>query len=89
MSDYAETLQKLVTDLRIGISLCTRLPIGLASAVGEGDIARASWTFPVAGLLIGLAGAIVYWLAVRANVAPLPAAALALAATLLLTGAHA
>jgi adenosylcobinamide-GDP ribazoletransferase len=87
MSDYAETLQKLVTDLRIGISLCTRLPIGLSNTVGEGDIARASWTFPVAGLLTGLAGAIVYWLAVRANVAPLPAAALALAATLLLTGA--
>jgi adenosylcobinamide-GDP ribazoletransferase len=87
MSDYAETLQKLVTDLRIGISLCTRLPIGLSNAVGESDIARASWTFPVAGLLTGLTGAIVYWLAVRANVAPLPAAALALAATLLLTGA--
>jgi adenosylcobinamide-GDP ribazoletransferase len=87
MSDYTETLQKLVTDLRIGISLCTRLPVGLSDAIGEGDVARASWTFPVAGLLVGLAGAIAYWLAVRANVAPLPAAALALAATLLLTGA--
>src|SRR5438093_13572986 len=87
MSDYAETLQKLVTDLRIGISLCTRLPIGSSSAIGEGDVARARWTFPVAGLLVGLTGAIAYWLAVRANVAPLPAAALALAATLLLTGA--
>jgi adenosylcobinamide-GDP ribazoletransferase len=87
MSDYAETLQKLVTDLRIGISLCTRLPIGPTNAIGEGDVARASWTFPIAGLLVGLTGAIAYWLAVRVNVAPLPAAALALAATLLLTGA--
>jgi adenosylcobinamide-GDP ribazoletransferase len=87
MSDYAETLQKLVTDLRIGVSLCTRLPVGPAAAVGEGDVARASWTFPIAGLLVGLAGAIAYWLAIRVNVAPLPAAALALAATLLLTGA--
>ena len=87
MSDYTDTLQKLVTDLRIGISLCTRLPIGPIDAVGEGDVARASWTFPIAGLLVGLTGAIAYWLAVRVNVAPLPAAALALAATLLLTGA--
>jgi adenosylcobinamide-GDP ribazoletransferase len=87
MSDYAETLQKLVTDLRIGISLCTRLPIGPAGAIGEGDVARASWTFPIAGLLVGLTGAIAYWLAVCVNVAPLPAAALALAAMLLLTGA--
>jgi adenosylcobinamide-GDP ribazoletransferase len=86
MSDYAETLQKLITDLRIGISLCTRLPIGPTSAIGEGDVARASWTFPIAGLLVGLAGAIAYWLAVRVNVAPLPAAALALVVTLLLTG---
>jgi adenosylcobinamide-GDP ribazoletransferase len=87
MNDYADTLQKLVADLRIGISLCSRLPTGPSDAIGEGDVARASWTFPIAGLLVGLAGAIAYWLAVRANVAPLPAAALALAATLLLTGA--
>jgi adenosylcobinamide-GDP ribazoletransferase len=87
MSEYAENLQNLVTDLRIGISLCTRLPVGPSAPVGEGDIARASWTFPIAGFLVGLAGALVYWLAVRFNVAPQPAAALALATTMLLTGA--
>jgi adenosylcobinamide-GDP ribazoletransferase len=87
MSEYAENLQNLIADLRIGISLCTRLPVGLSASVGEGDVARASWTFPIAGLLVGLAGALVYWLALRFNAAPQPAAALALAATLLLTGA--
>jgi adenosylcobinamide-GDP ribazoletransferase len=87
MSEYADTLQKLMTDLRIGISLCTRLPIGPAEAIGEGDVARASWTFPIAGLLVGLAGALVYALAIRVNVAAQPAAALTLAATLLFTGA--
>ena len=87
MSEYADTLQKLMTDLRIGISLCTRLPIGSAEAIGEGDVARASWTFPIAGLLVGLAGALVYALAIRVNVAAQPAAALTLAATLLFTGA--
>lgn len=87
MSDYADTLQKLMTDLRIGISLCTRLPIGPAEAIGEGDVARASWTFPIAGLLVGLAGALVYAVAIRVNVGAQPAAALAVAATLLFTGA--
>jgi adenosylcobinamide-GDP ribazoletransferase len=87
MNDDADTLQKLTADLRIGLSLCTRLPLGPAAPVGEGDVARASWTFPIAGLLVGLAAALVYWLAIRLNVAPQPAAALTLAATLLLTGA--
>ena len=87
MNDDANTLQKLTADLRIGLSLCTRLPLGPAAPVGEGDVARASWTFPIAGLLVGLAGTLVYWLAIRLNVAPQPAAALTLAATLLLTGA--
>lgn len=87
MSEYADTLQQLIIDLRIGISLCTRLPVGPAEAIGEGDVARASWTFPIAGLLIGIAGAVVYGLAMRMNVGAQPAAALALAATLLFTGA--
>lgn len=87
MSEYAETLQNLIADLRIGLSLCTRLPFGPSEPVGEGDVARASWTFPIAGLVVGLAAAFVYWLAVRLNAAPQPAAALALAATMLITGA--
>ena len=87
MSEYAETLQKLTTDLRIGLSLCTRLPVGPSEPVGEGDVARASWTFPLAGLVVALVAAFVYWLAVRLNAAPQPAAVLALAASLLLTGA--
>jgi adenosylcobinamide-GDP ribazoletransferase len=87
MNDDADTLQKLIADLRIGLSLCTRLPFGPAAQVGEGEVARASWTFPIAGFLVGLAGTLVYWLALRLNEAPQPAAALTLATTLLLTGA--
>jgi adenosylcobinamide-GDP ribazoletransferase len=87
MTDYKENLEKLIADLKVGISLCTRLPVGPSGTIGEGEVARASWTFPIAGLLVGLAGAMVYWIAVRVNVAPQPAAALVLAATLLLTGA--
>ena len=87
MNDYAETLEKLIADLRIGLSLCTRLPVGPSTPLGEGDVARASWTFPIAGLVVGIAASLAYWLAIRVNVAPQPAAALALLATMLLTGA--
>ena len=87
MSDYAETLQKLVADLRIGISLCTRLPVGPASRSAKATSRARAGRSRSRDLLVGLAGALVYWLAVRVNVAPQPAAALALAATLLLTGA--
>jgi len=36
LKSYAETAQNLVTDLRIAISLCTRLPIGPAGAIVRG-----------------------------------------------------
>jgi adenosylcobinamide-GDP ribazoletransferase len=87
LSDYAETLQNLITDLRIAISLCTRLSVGPSAPAGDGDVARASWAFPIAGLIVGLVGAIVYWFASRAYVPPLPASALAIATTILVTGA--
>jgi adenosylcobinamide-GDP ribazoletransferase len=87
MSDYAETVKSLIADVRIAISLSTRIPVGSATPAAEGDIGRASWALPVAGILVGLVGAIVYWLATRAHLQPEPAAMLALAATILITGA--
>ena len=87
MAESIEKLKGLIADLRIGVSLCTRLPIGISASLNDGEVARASWAFPVAGILVGLAGALAYWIAIRLNVAPIPAAALALAATMALTGA--
>jgi adenosylcobinamide-GDP ribazoletransferase len=87
LNSYIESLRHLLTDLRIAISLCTQLPVGPSTAVAEGDVARASWAFPVAGLVVGLTAAIVYWLASRVNLTVMPASALAIATTALLTGA--
>jgi adenosylcobinamide-GDP ribazoletransferase len=50
-------------------------------------LARASWTFPIAGALIGLVGGVVYWLADGLGLDPLVAATLAVTATILMTGA--
>jgi adenosylcobinamide-GDP ribazoletransferase len=87
VKSYAETAHDLIIDLRIAISLCTRLPIGPSTTIGEGEVARASWALPVAGLVVGLFAASIYWIAVRLHVPPLPAAALAITATVMLTGA--
>jgi adenosylcobinamide-GDP ribazoletransferase len=87
MADHAETVKSLIADLRIAISLATRIPVGSAAPMAEGDVARASWALPIAGVLVGLAGAFVYWLSIRLHLQPEPAAMLALAATILVTGA--
>ncbi len=84
---YFELLKRIVADIRIAISLSTILPVGPAAPVNDGEIARASWALPVAGLLVGLAGATIYSIARGVGLTPGPAAMLALAATILVTGA--
>ena len=76
----------LATDLKISILFCTRLPLAHSVAIDSGDVARASWAFPVAGALVGGAGASGYVLALGGGFPPMLAAALALAATLAVTG---
>src|SRR5499427_6548421 len=73
-------------ELKASLAFSTRLPLarGLQSATG---IANAAWAFPVAGLVVGLIGALVYVLAHRLGVPAWPAATLSVAATLAVTGA--
>src|SRR5229473_855664 len=76
----------LATDVKTGILFCTRLPVPHAAPIASGDIARASWAFPVAGALVGGAGALTYAIASGIQLPSALAAALALGATLLMTG---
>jgi adenosylcobinamide-GDP ribazoletransferase len=85
--NYVEPLGKIAADIRMAVSLSTILPIGPANPVDDGEVARASWALPVAGLLVGLAGAAIYSMAQRLGLPPEPAAMLALGATILITGA--
>jgi adenosylcobinamide-GDP ribazoletransferase len=48
MTDHIETVRSLIADLRIAISLATRIPIGPAAPVAAGDVTRATWALPVA-----------------------------------------
>ena len=60
---------------------------GTAVASAGANLAHAAWAFPFAGFVVGLIGAIVYLVADRLVLFSWPAAALAVAATILVTGA--
>jgi adenosylcobinamide-GDP ribazoletransferase len=78
---------QLARDLNVALSFSTRLPVPHAVAATGADVARACWALPIAGALVGAIGALVYGLAVWAAIPAFPAAALAVAATVLATGA--
>ena len=87
MTDAETWLRGIAADLRIGVLFATRIPLPHATPVGGADVARASWTLPVIGALIGLLGASAYRLAFAFDLPPLIGAALAVTTTLLVTGA--
>src|SRR5215467_798161 len=77
---------RLATDIRTGILFCTRLPVPHSAPIDSGDVAHASWAFPVAGALVGSVGALTYVIASGIQLPSALAAALALGATLVVTG---
>jgi len=81
-----DRLRGIVDDLRICLLFSTRLPIPHSAPVGGADLAGASWALPLIGMLIGLIGAAAYGTAAELGLPPLVRAALALAATLAVTG---
>jgi adenosylcobinamide-GDP ribazoletransferase len=83
----ADILKDVLADLRIAASFVTIVPVASSKPAADGAIARATWALPLAGLLVGLAGAASYALASKLGLAPGMAALLALATTALITGA--
>jgi adenosylcobinamide-GDP ribazoletransferase len=86
MTQQSAWLRDIATDLKIAVAFCTRLPFFRGEPVGGADFARAIWAIPLAGALVGLIGALAYAVAHKLGVPPLPAAALAVAATFAVTG---
>jgi adenosylcobinamide-GDP ribazoletransferase len=80
------SLRQLAADVAAALLFSTRLPLPGAWAIGGADIARAGWALPIAGAMVGLIAAAVYWLAWLTGLPPLPAAGLSVAASLLATG---
>ena len=76
----------LAADVKTAVLFCTRLPLPHSAAINSGDVAQASWAFPVAGALVAGAGALTYTIAAAIRLPAPLAAGLALAATILATG---
>lgn len=70
-------------DFWLCLGFFTRLPVKAA----EGSLSEAVRAFPLAGMIVGLIGALVYFLAIHIDLSPLLAALLAVAATGIVTGA--
>lgn len=64
----------------------TRLPLPRAAPTSAAALAQAIWALPLAGILVGIIGAVVYGVAGRVGLPAWPAAALTIAATLAVTG---
>src|SRR6476660_8768609 len=77
--------RQILDDIALCLVFFTRLPLPVFDFRGR-SLAAAIWAAPVAGLVVGLIGAVVDATAERFGLAMGPAAALALAATLLTTG---
>ena len=87
LGEWGERLGARIGEISASIHFLTRLPM-LRHETGAGtNLAQAAWAFPLAGFVVGLVGALAYTLADRLVLFSWPAAALALAATMLITGA--
>jgi adenosylcobinamide-GDP ribazoletransferase len=73
-------------DFAIATGVLTRLPFG-ATAAEDGAVAAAGWAFPLVGVGIGALAAIAFLVAETLGLAEFPAALLAVAAGIALTGA--
>jgi adenosylcobinamide-GDP ribazoletransferase len=71
---------------RLAVAFLTRLPIGRAGQPEPGALARAAWAFPLAGILVGIIGGIVFVIGDRLGLPINAMALLAVVATVLATG---
>ena len=83
--EWAPWFARRAHELSAAILFLTRLPLP-RHAPEDGAVARGAWAFPLAGFVVGLIAAAVYAIAHALVLFPWPAAALAIAATLLVTG---
>lgn len=76
--------QDILDDIALCLAFYTRLPVPVS---GERNFAEAQWAAPIAGLAVGLIGGIVVFIADFLGLPATIAAALAVASTLVVTGA--
>jgi adenosylcobinamide-GDP ribazoletransferase len=84
--DWRPWVAERAGEIRTALAFATRVPFAGAAPGGE-ELGKALWALPLAGIAVGIVGAVVYVVAHRIGLPPWPAAALAIAATIAVTGA--
>jgi adenosylcobinamide-GDP ribazoletransferase len=79
-------LKERAAELKASLRFLTRLRYGPPAAENGAALALAVWAFPIAGVIVGAIGAVVYRLADWMDLPNWTAAVLALAATMAVTG---
>ena len=82
-----DTTDPQTFDIRAGLGLLTRLPVTVNGPRATARGAAAAWAWPVAGAIVGVFGAAAAWGALALGLTPGIAAAVALAAQMMITGA--
>jgi adenosylcobinamide-GDP ribazoletransferase len=85
--DWPSLAEGWVEDLRLAAVFFTCLPLSLEEDPAGAGIGRAIRAWPLIGLLVGLVGAVGYGIGHGLGLAPLPAALLAVAVMVAVTGA--
>ncbi len=83
----SDTQRYQAADITIALGLLTRLPITVDAARAKSRGAKSAWAYPLAGLLIGGIAAVIASLCDWVGLAPALVALIALATTIVLTGA--
>ncbi|MDB3952898.1 adenosylcobinamide-GDP ribazoletransferase [Alphaproteobacteria bacterium] len=85
--DEALALDTRLGEFLLAIGFFTRLPVPMDNETAARPLADASWSFPIAGLIVGLCGSTVITLGAGLNLPPLVLAFLAIGPMICLTGA--
>jgi adenosylcobinamide-GDP ribazoletransferase len=80
-------LRERIDDVRLSFMVLTRIPVGKAVIGPSATLARAVWAYPVAGAFVGASAGAVYVMAAMAALPTPVAAAIALMASVFVTGA--
>ena len=75
-----------IAETRLALTFLTRLPLPLPAELGTQRIASAVRAFPLAGVLVGAVGAVIYTVSDLLGMSPTVSALLAVAAMVILTG---
>ena len=88
MTAFLASLSSCPRDFKLAFGFLTRLPGPLSLPAASGELGRALRLAPLVGLVVGVCGALVTWIAVGGlGMPPLPAALLTIGATIWITGA--